>query len=274
MKKYPFTNAVIFALVMENENVCKKLIERVINRKIKRLTKIEPERSIFNGIDTHSIRLDVLAEDEDGRLFDIEMQTGHFNHLPLRFRGYQSIIDGKYWRRGNKYKELRETYIIFFCTNDPFKKGLPVYEFEPICKQDPKLKFDSRTHWLVLNAKAYDSAVEHLSALLKYMATGKTSSDSLVKEIDKEVDEINHNAEKRGIMATVNDLIRDEKRDLEKRLEARHKLEIEQMEQARKDEVKQIEQKHSNEVAQIKKDYNKKVEELEKQLAELKTQKK
>ena len=106
------------------------------------------------------------------------------------------------------------------------------------------------------------------------MATGKTSSDSLVKEIDKEVDEINHNAEKRGIMATVNDLIRDEKRDLEKRLEARHKLEIEQMEQARKDEVKQIEQKHSNEVAQIKKDYNKKVEELEKQLAELKTQKK
>ena len=124
----------------------------------------------------------------------------------------------------------------------------------------------------------YDSAVEHLSALLKYMATGKTSSDSLVKEIDKEVDEINHNAEKRGIMATVNDLIRDEKRDLEKRLEARHKLEIEQIEQkhsneieqmkqARKDEVKQIEQKHSNEVAQIKKDYNKKVEELEKQLA-------
>ena len=95
------------------------------------------------------------------------------------------------------------------------------------------------------------------------MATGKTSSDSLVKEIDKEVDEINHNAEKRGIMATVNDLIRDEKRDLEKRLEARHKLEIEQ-----------IEQKHSNEVAQIKKDCNKKVEELEKQLAELKTQKK
>ncbi len=69
--------------------------------------------------------------------------------------------------------------------------------------------------------------------------------------------------EKRGIMATVNDLIRDEKRDLEKRLEARHKLEIEQ-----------IEQKHSNEVAQIKKDCNKKVEELEKQLAELKTQKK
>ncbi len=64
-------------------------------------------------------------------------------------------------------------------------------------------------------------------------------------------------------MATVNDLIRDEKRDLEKRLEARHKLEIEQ-----------IEQKHSNEVAQIKKDCNKKVEELEKQLAELKTQKK
>ena len=38
--------------------------------------------------------------------------------------------------RGQSYAELKESYVIFICTQDPFGKDLPVYTFRNVCSED------------------------------------------------------------------------------------------------------------------------------------------
>ena len=47
-----------------------------------------------------------------------------------RTRYYQSMIDIDSLLKGAVYSELKESYVIFICTSDPFESGLPVYTFE------------------------------------------------------------------------------------------------------------------------------------------------
>ena len=62
------------------------------------------------------MRLDVYVEEEgSGRVFDIEMQDADKadDNLPLRTRYYQAMIDQSTLEKGQKFRELRESYIIF-----------------------------------------------------------------------------------------------------------------------------------------------------------------
>ena len=45
---------------------------------------------------------------------------------PFYTRYYQSMIDIDSLLKGAVYSELKESYVIFICTNDPFEAGLPV----------------------------------------------------------------------------------------------------------------------------------------------------
>ena len=40
------------------------------------------------------------------------------------------MIDIDSLLKGAVYSELKESYVIFICTSDPFESGLPVYTFE------------------------------------------------------------------------------------------------------------------------------------------------
>ena len=63
------------------------------------------------------------------------MQTTIPDDLPRRMRYYQSMIDVDSLIAGSNYITLKESYIIFLCTKDPFRLGLPVYTFNSVCKE-------------------------------------------------------------------------------------------------------------------------------------------
>ena len=80
------------------------------------------------GLDAKSVRFDVYTKD-DKRIFDIEIQTTNQKNLPKRARYYQSIIDMDNLSHGEKYSQLKDSYIIFLCLSDPFDEKLPMYFF-------------------------------------------------------------------------------------------------------------------------------------------------
>ena len=82
--------------------------------------------------ESKGIRLDVYVSDPD-RVFDIEIQTLILPSLPKRTRYYQSLMDVDNLLRGQSYAELKESCVIFICTQDPFGEGLPVYTFRSVC---------------------------------------------------------------------------------------------------------------------------------------------
>ena len=139
-------------------------------------------------------RLDLLAEDDTGTVYDAEMQNestdkSRQEELPKRSRYYQALIDTAYFNSGGDYLNLPETFIIFICTFDPFGKNLPIYSFDTKCNETDILNFNDHTHKIFFNTTADLSHLPHdMRNMLKYIQTG-TASDIATEFLDKEVKE-------------------------------------------------------------------------------------
>ncbi|MBP5449577.1 MAG: Rpn family recombination-promoting nuclease/putative transposase [Spirochaetales bacterium] len=175
------TDDYIFYLVMQNKDLCKELIERLLGIEIAKIKKPKNQQVIDVGLESKGVRLDVYVKDSD-KVFDIEMQTTISKSLPKRARYYQSIIDVDLLSKGHNYKELRESYIIFICTDDMFGRKLPVYTFDKTCKECNDLTLNDGTHVIFFNASAYmQEENEKIRDILEYIDTGKTQSDFTAK---------------------------------------------------------------------------------------------
>lgn len=78
----------------------------------------------------HSVWLDIVAEDKDGKLYDIEVQRGSEGANPRRARYHSSMLDSRLLAKGEDYAALKDSYVIFITESDVFRKGLPLYHFE------------------------------------------------------------------------------------------------------------------------------------------------
>ena len=70
--------------------------------------------------DAKSIRLDVYVKDNENIVYNIEMQASDTKELPKRSRYYQSLIDLQLIDKGQTYRKLNRSYIIFICLEDIF----------------------------------------------------------------------------------------------------------------------------------------------------------
>lgn len=133
MKKYEeldITDPFIFAKVMSEKELCKPLLENILNIKIRDIVYVDYEETIQMTAKSKGIRLDIYVEDDDNTVFNLEMQTTTYKELPKRSRYYQGIIDLNMIEKGESYDILKESYVIFICTFDFFEKGRSVYEFD------------------------------------------------------------------------------------------------------------------------------------------------
>ena len=133
MKKYEeldITDPFIFAKVMSEKELCKPLLENILNIKIRDIVYVDYEETIQMTAKSKGIRLDIYVEDDDNTVFNLEMQTTTYKVLPKRSRYYQGIIDLNMIEKGESYDILKESYVIFICTFDFFEKGRSVYEFD------------------------------------------------------------------------------------------------------------------------------------------------
>ena len=143
----------MFAAVMENTEFLQPLLELILGVKIAKIELKEPQKTEKNGYNTKGVRLDLYVVDENGVIYNVEVQTSNKRNLPKRMRYYQSIVDVSILNPGNNYNELRKSYIIFICNYDPFGRDRYIYTFENICKEEPDLSFGDETTKVVVNTQ-------------------------------------------------------------------------------------------------------------------------
>lgn len=193
MKEYEelrFQDDFMFCKILqENEDLCKDLTELIIGRKIGSIVKPEKQKTIEISADGHGVRFDVYFEDDEKRVYDIEMQRSDTLELPLRSRYYQGMIDLDYLEKGKKYQELPDSYIIFLCTFDLFRRGYHKYSFVPKCREVDKLELDDGTDRIFICAGGdEDDVSEDMKNLIDYI-TGKAANSNLTSRIDSKVRE-------------------------------------------------------------------------------------
>lgn len=152
----------------------------------------EVEKYIQEYKDSKYSRLDLLAEDEEGTIYDAEMQNesndkNRQEELPKRSRYYQALIDTAYLDTGGEYRTLPESYIIFICTFDPFGKNIPIYTFKTTCLETDLPKYDDMTRKIYFNTTAdLTNLPQDMKNMLKYINDG-TINDKATKFLNDEI---------------------------------------------------------------------------------------
>ena len=180
----------MFGAVMSNPKRCKPLLELVLGVRIRRIEYPELQKTINKRYGSKSIRLDVYVEDDEGTVYDVEIQTTSKKNLPKRARYYQGIIDINILEKGEDYRALKRSFVIFICTFDPFGKGRYVYTFENRCKEDLSISLGDDATKIILNTKGTVGKIsDELKSLLCFMDGMEPESD-YTKDLEKAVDEV------------------------------------------------------------------------------------
>lgn len=186
-EKIGLSNNFIFNCVMsDNPDLCKKLLEILLDCKIDYIEKPVYENQFQTSIGSKGIRFDVYVKD-DNNVYDIEIQTTKDRNLPKRSRYYQSVMDVSNLSPGDSYKELKKSYILFLCVFDPFGHNLPVYTFENICKEDSQIFLNDQAIKIFYNAKEYDKMkTKELKTFFEYLVKNDIKSD-FTEHLDSKV---------------------------------------------------------------------------------------
>ena len=188
-KNATISNNFMFRLVMEKQELCKPLLERILDIRISRIVYLEPEKNLEAKLVSKGIRLDLYVEDEQGIAYDIEMQVDdrYKDYLGERTRYYLSMMDNDSLKKGEPYHKLRKSYIIFICLFDPFGLNLPKYTFTAHCDEQLDLKLNDGVSRIFLNCTGdRHKTTKALANLLNYIADG-TVSDTYTAAIEHEV---------------------------------------------------------------------------------------
>lgn len=189
------TNDVMFVSVFRNSENCKELLQRILGINIEELMIVESEKSIRTGVSRKGIRLDVYVRDVEGNSYDIEMKLVDTKELDLRSRYYHSEMDGYQIKRGQKYKNLKESIVIFVCAFDMFGKNYSIYTFETICKEDRTIQLNDKRKTVFVNILGDREDIgEDTIRLLDYLKTGEVT-DKFTASLQKKVVEFRNDDE-------------------------------------------------------------------------------
>ncbi len=178
-----FSDWPMFDLLMTNEELCRELLEVVLNAPVSNIEYIIAENDIRPTLTNHGVRLDAYVKTEN-EVCNIEMQTVKRAKLGRRLRFYQGAMDTLALRRGEHYGNLPPCYIVFICLHDPFNAGLPVYTLNVKCQENTSVETDHGFTWVVLAASAWDRLPPgRLRNLLHYISTGEAGDDRFATKL-------------------------------------------------------------------------------------------
>jgi predicted transposase/invertase (TIGR01784 family) len=197
LNQLPLSNNFMFAQVMRQPEICQLFLEELLGVSIARLEFIGKEQDISDGDDYHGIRLDVYVNDAAQTRYNIEMQNTRQKDLERRVRYYQSGIDRNFLAKGEDYSNLPESYIIFVCDFDYYKKGLARYERVWKIKDAEDLTVNDGSHSIILNSRYTQTNVSPaIKDFLDYIRTKDDRypyASDLVKKTVAEVERLREN---------------------------------------------------------------------------------
>lgn len=134
---------------------------------------------------SRSCRFDVLAEDSNGKIYNIEVQNSNEGAVPRRARYNCEKLDELVIRKGMAYNDYPETYVIFITQNDVLGDGLPIYHIRRHIEENGKL-FDDGQQIIYVNGENTDTstALGQLMADMQQKDAAKISNKILADKMN------------------------------------------------------------------------------------------
>lgn len=95
--------------------------------------------------------------------------------------------------KGMDYMQLKQSFVIFVCTFDPFQLGRHIYTFTNRCVEDPDLLLNDGTQKIILNTKGiFDDVRPELKRLLNFI-DGRQPEDAFTQDLSEAVESAKRN---------------------------------------------------------------------------------
>lgn len=140
--------------VFEDKACSQFLLQIILNRKDLHVQKVHAQHDVKN-LQGRSIRLDIIAIDGNGRVYNIEIQRSDRGASIKRARYNSSLLDANVTEPGEAYEKLAETYVIFITEKDVLRAGLPIYHVDRTIQETGTL-FGDEAHILYVNSQVKD----------------------------------------------------------------------------------------------------------------------
>ncbi len=140
--------------VLQHKDCCEVVVNTILDRNDITVLESHSQRSVTN-LHGRSVRLDVFAKDDTGKLYNIEIQRDNAGAVPQRARYNSSLIDSNILDPGEDFAKLPETYVIFITERDIFGNALPLYTIDRVIKET-KANFNDGSHIIYVNSEIRD----------------------------------------------------------------------------------------------------------------------
>ena len=131
----------LLRIILNNDKI--KVIKAVTQQKLKNLSG-------------HDLQLDILAQEENGKLFNVEVQNHSSGAAARRARYHLSLLDAHSLPKGEVYQKLPDNYVIFITQYDVLKGGLPIYHISRKIEEN-NTAFADGSHIIYVNNKIKDN---------------------------------------------------------------------------------------------------------------------
>ncbi|MBR5580668.1 MAG: Rpn family recombination-promoting nuclease/putative transposase [Treponema sp.] len=208
------TDDFIFSRVMRNKRLCRTLLEMILKVKIGKIKFLTSHHAIRVEPNAKGIIMDVYLKDEN-RVINVEMQTSSQGDLARRARYYQAAADIDNTPKGSEYKDLKQNYVVFICTFDPFHQGKPIYNFQNYCiAYEVPIPLEDDTEKIFLNTAAKDTTSLDGELRLFYdYIKGKVAQTDFTKELDATISQMKQEKEARNMYLTYTTRMMEFRRD-------------------------------------------------------------
>ncbi len=173
---------------------CQHVLRILMNRPKLVVKEVRTQYRV-SKIASHDAVLDVLAEDEDGVLYSVEIQRPKTLDHARRTRFYGAMIDSEFLVKGAGYERMPETYIIYVSEKDIWHMGAAVYHVKKLLSVDEPgreqewsewsgIPYDDGIHVIYVNAAVDDGS--ETAKLMRYFRTadpGDMSQGELSRRI-------------------------------------------------------------------------------------------
>ena len=203
LQELNLTDDFLFDVTTEELENCKAIIELTTGLRLKSLKWKSGQKVIHNLPGKRGVRLDFIAESEDGRIFDVEMQNRNEGNIPKRTRFYQALIDAPILKSGERgFDKMNPLYIIIICNYDPYGKKKYCYTFDNQCKEVPGLRLGDEVTKLLLSTKGEneEEVPKELVDFLHYVTESNENGlpdecDERLKRLHESIREIKASAD-------------------------------------------------------------------------------
>ena len=165
IKKFRLIDDTFFSACFDNNEEDVEYILRIILDKPNlKVLKVQTQKSVENMYG-RSVRFDVFATDDKGKLYNIEVQRTDAGAVPTRARYNSVMLDYHKLKKKAKFNELPETFVIFITEHDVLKDGEQIYHVERVVRETNKL-FGDGTHIIYVNGSYKDESGSALGDLV------------------------------------------------------------------------------------------------------------